>query len=863
MKEIVKDMCDKEVQHFLASKKMPIDEGKKEENKLNINPVEKVMDNENKTNEDNKDNINNNDINNNEINNDFNNPTDNNDKINIKNKDQSFNYNYKLNKHREILKNINIPDDLYKNRISKEEKFKKQNEEFIKNETNFAKIATKRDFYCKILKIIRLVDHFFNVAKMKTVSKSLTILNKKIAKFYDFYMNNLKFYPLLKLSILAIGDEIKFIPEFNKLEELFFEKFIQENIFNFINKKNFIDPQEFPLYMTCYEEVFEKNFDQNVSLLNRIKNDDEINDLINNIKSNFYKIGDELNKKMDELKIILLNYNKYLKLNFKEFEENSTPEKIQEYLDFVNQERLKTLKLTKINNIGLFELNIEQLLELITQGPNIYLKKAKEIVPRIVKNKQTNLINLLNGYIQELSKEIKNVQGFIKLKHAFEDCRHNKDMVDEIETEIGEYIDIMKNKKNRIPVDQNFIENQSILRILKLQYEELYQKISFEIENNTKRYRDKLINNINDFDKDLEKASKQLNDDLINNYSKNINDVFIEIKGLEIKVDSLKEKKDLFLEQAYELELEEQFFKNIKNTDKIVNEFDTKKEIWEKIKEFESTINEIKNKELLKMNLSLYDEMFNQTINLCEESLGCLPNFSVPKILVDKIMPYKRLLEVVKVVQNPIILNNEAKFDELKSLLNLNPKYMDIYTGTFNDKFTLEALKDLNISDIDKFIEFNKVANEEERLKIFIKQKYDEMNIIKIKYKFKKNMQNTMTYIYIKKNIEDYEYEFIENNIMILRKESLNPCSWVILPQLNQLLNNYERYRQFMNLINLYNKKIKEIDGILLSSEFLKEFPSENKRITNENQLRNLIKLLQENKYLYKFFQDNIYNKII
>ena len=118
MKEIVKDMCDKEVQHFLASKKMPIDEGKKEENKLNINPVEKIMNNENKNNEDNKDNINNNDINNNEINNDFNNPTDNNDKINIKNKDQSFNYNYKLNKHREILKNINIPDDLYKNRIS-------------------------------------------------------------------------------------------------------------------------------------------------------------------------------------------------------------------------------------------------------------------------------------------------------------------------------------------------------------------------------------------------------------------------------------------------------------------------------------------------------------------------------------------------------------------------------------------------------------------------------------------------------------------------------------------------------------------------------------------------------------------------
>ena len=60
-------------------------------------------------------------------------------------------YNYKLNKQREILKNINIPDDLYKSHITKEEKFKKQLNNFIKNETIYAQIATKRNFYCIIL----------------------------------------------------------------------------------------------------------------------------------------------------------------------------------------------------------------------------------------------------------------------------------------------------------------------------------------------------------------------------------------------------------------------------------------------------------------------------------------------------------------------------------------------------------------------------------------------------------------------------------------------------------------------------------------------------------------------------------------
>ena len=861
VKEVIKSMCDKEVQHFMKTKKITDMNDAIEENKMMAKIEEKRMEHYNIEHHDHDEK--NNEHNMNEDANDNNDNKSN--KESILNRDKSFNYNYKIMKHREILKNVNIPEDLYKSRETKDEQFRKQNDDFIKNETNFAQIATKRNFYCKLLKIIRLIDHFFNEAKKKAVCKSLAILNKKIEKYYDFYQNKFNIYPLLKLSILSIGDEVKYIPEFNNLEELFFEKFIQENIFNFVNKKNFVDPQEFPLYMTCYEEVFEKSFDQNASLLNRIKNDDEINDLINNIKTVFYKIGDELNNKVDELRVILSNYNKYSKIDFKEFEEKLTPKKIQEYLDYVYKEREKTLNLSKINNIGIFELNIEQLLELITNGPNIYLKKAKDIVPNVIKKKQTDLINLLNEYIKHLSKEVKHVEGFIKLKHAFEQCKHNKYKIDEIENEIGDYIDVMNNKKNRIPADQNFIENQSLLRVLKLQYEELFQKINNDIENNLNKYKDILINDIKDFDKELDKVSAQLNDDLINNYCNKFNDIFIELRGLQLKMDNLTEKKDSFLDEAYELELEDEIT-NIKKIDKIVNEFETKKEIWEKAKEFESLIKEIETKEVLKLDLINLSEKFNYCINLCEKSFEFLPNFNVPKKLMKKVFPYKRILDVVEVIQNPVIQNNETKFDELKSLLNLNnnelSKYVDIYSGNFNEKFTVEALKDLNITDVDKFIEFNKVANEEERLRIFIKDKYDEINMRRLKYKFQKNTHNIMNYIYINKNLEENEYEFVEENIMILRKESLNPCNWVILPKLTQLLNNYERFRQFMNLVDLYNSKIREIDGILLSQEFLKEYPSENKRIVNESQLRYLVKLLQDNKFLSKLFQENVFNKI-
>ena len=875
IKEIIKNMCEEEVHDFMMSKKMLDTYAVREDNNLLMKiETQKNSGIKNKSNKNSKD-----------INKDSNsykdtfkddnyNKKDNKNKENKTNSEKKNNYdyknskfNYKLNNKKKILKNINIPEDLYKNVLTKEEKFKKQFDEFIKNETVYAQISTKRNFYCKILKIIRIIDHFFNESKKKAVYRSLSLLYKKMQKFYEFYKNNLNIFPLLKISIINLGNDIKYSPDFNNLEELFFEKFIQENIFNFINKKNFIDPQEFPIYMTCYELVFEKSFDQNASLLARIKSDNEINDLINNIKEYFYKIGEEVNKKIDELKIILEKYYKYSKINFKEFEENSTSAKIQEYLDYVYEEREKTIVLKKINNIGIFELNIEQLLELITDAPNEYINKVKNIVPNILKKKQTNLINLLNESIEEISKEVKNVEGFIKLKHSFENCKKNRYRIDEIEAEISDFIEIMNNKKNRMQFDQSNLENQSFLRILNLHYEELFQKISYDIENNIKKYKDILIINIKAFDKELNDVAEQLNNEIINKYSNNFNDTLMELKGLNIKINTLKEKKDIFLEEANELELEENYKENINRIDKLINEFDIKKEVWKKTKEFETFIKDMKNKEVIKLNINILEEKFTQCINLCENSLESLYNFSVPKTLIDKINPYKRLLDIIKVIQNPVVLNNETKFEELKTLLNLNnsenSKYIDIYSGTFSEKFTLEALKNLNIINIEKFIEFNKISNEEERLRIFIKNKYDEINIRKLKYKFKKNLQNTMTYITMKKNIEDNEYEFIENNIMLLRKESLNPCAWVISKQLNQLLNNYERYRKFMILINIYNQKIKEIDGVLLSAEFLKEYPSENKKILKENEFRYLIKLLQDNKYLSKFFQDNVYNKII
>ena len=274
IKEVIRKMCEEEVHNFMVKKKMLKTRAVEEDNKLLMKIETQIKDNNKSKNnkstkaDNNKDNIKENnkstfnkenekdindknkskDINKNkkDINKDIDNDINEEDNLssngegtieNQKNENDGK-FNYKLKRQRDILKNIDIiiPEDIYKSHITNEEKFRKQLNDFIKNETNYAQLSTKRSFYCIILRIIRIIDHFFNEAKKDGVIRSLAILNKKIQKYYEFYKNNLNIFPLLKISIITIGNNIKFSPEFNILEELFFEKFIQENIFNFINK---------------------------------------------------------------------------------------------------------------------------------------------------------------------------------------------------------------------------------------------------------------------------------------------------------------------------------------------------------------------------------------------------------------------------------------------------------------------------------------------------------------------------------------------------------------------------------------------------------------------------------------------------
>ena len=241
-----------------------------------------------------------------------------------------------------LLKKITLDDDTSAGGATdnNQNDKKKKNEtpenniqSFIKNAIPYAQDATRKTHYKKLLRYIRVMDYIFNEAKFDSIQFSLELLDKKFKRLYECYMNNWVDPPIIITKILCMGEKIYYNPSIRLIYEALFDNFIQETIYCVIYKKNFIDPQEFPKYMSCFEEVFDVTVDQNSNLNARLKETDSITKLFESIKDHFELCHQELNKKVETLRPILENYLKNNKINFHDLEKSANPTQLKDLMN--------------------------------------------------------------------------------------------------------------------------------------------------------------------------------------------------------------------------------------------------------------------------------------------------------------------------------------------------------------------------------------------------------------------------------------------------------------------------------------------------------------------------------------------------
>jgi len=215
---------------------------------------------------------------------------------------------YKTKKKITLDDDNNLGNNNDKEQNKKEQAAANNIQNFIKDSIPYAQDATRKTHYKKLLRYIRVMDYVFNETKFDVINYSLEMLDKKFKRLYECFVNKWVDSPILVTKILCMGDKIYYNPSIRLMSESIFDNFIQETIYCVIYKKNFIDPQEFPRYMSCFEEVFEISVDQNSNLNNRIKEAELITSKFDSIKENFELCHVQLNKEVEKLRPILENY---------------------------------------------------------------------------------------------------------------------------------------------------------------------------------------------------------------------------------------------------------------------------------------------------------------------------------------------------------------------------------------------------------------------------------------------------------------------------------------------------------------------------------------------------------------------------
>ena len=714
---------------------------------------------------------------------------------------------------------------------------------FIKDSIPYAQDATRKTHYKKLLRYIRVMDYVFNETKFDTINYSLEQLDKKFKRLYECYVNKWVDPPMLVTKILCMGDKIYYNPSIRLMSESVFDNFIQETIYCVIYKKNFIDPQEFPRYMSCFEEVFEISVDQNSNLNNRIKETETITDKFESIKKNFELCHVELNKEVEVLRPILDNYLKNSKINFKELEQTATPTQLKELLAEFHEKEKVIKQLKPVKAVGIFEFQLDDLLELVSDAPKQWLEKIRKVIPNVLITKVKKTIERLSSHLTDLSVNPTDIESFIKLKKAVEACNKEKQLHEEVTNDIIDLQNIIDTGKE---IKINDYDNKFIIELkdLNVKYDRKLDSTSYFIDNNIQQFRLDLKNEIAKFDGQIKSMMSELNNDTLNTYNEDTFNALDFLEENSLKIKKCLVMKDKYQQQEEDLELDETLKSNFENLDNLVYEQELKVNLWNSVKEFKDQSTHWDSEQVLQINLEQMKNSIKHWLDLCQVALVDLDIPQVPMELKKKVEVYEQIVPILEAIQN-------VNIREVPHLLTLLSELLRTEVKLDDPGFTCDRIKHLpeiftRIPDIQ---ELNNRANEEKRLKDIVQQTSDSFYNRKIPTKL------------TKKEI-DKEFEFVEENLRMLNKIYLNKYFLFIKKDLDKLTDDLMKYQKFLTHYVYFQKYVQKSEAILEFNEFAKENPAEHKRLMSENLKKNFYKNLADYRVIQKFL-DHVYEKQI
>ncbi|OMJ88621.1 hypothetical protein SteCoe_9401 [Stentor coeruleus] len=567
----------------------------------------------------------------------------------------------------------------------------------------FTQDAIIRTHYKRLIKFIRFCDyqiidakinlcHQMHIKIKSTLGLSNTDKDKKLTRR--------KSQPLFIIKCYFKDHILCFDPTCDNIKNMIYDTTVK-GLEILLNNYMLANSSEFIEYHNDDSEglIIEEEFD----LLQMMINDEIIKQAHNDIKNNIELSFSKMNRQAQGLKPYVDVYYKNLNIRVEELEGEDIEEIKKVIIEYKRQEE-DFNELKEIQDIGIFQLNIEDLKNTILPSPTECLNKINLFLPEVAFESATKLTTILIEANRNLKGNPRKVDDYV---YILKNVRDIECQFQDLTNKVNDLKDLMQLLEIFcIPYDDNlkrkYNETLSALDSLKQRLQSFYERAENDKIRFTRELREKIIN----VDKRAVELKEKLKDERLANKDSLASEMIQIMNNYGEKVDILIADAKAFNDYQQELEIEP---KNFVLVYEVQKDFQRKYDMWRALYEWQikvlnwnDTAFSVIDVEKISKEVDMYYRIAKKSMILEEQG-----NF-VPQTLKAKVEMLKDTMPVVVDLRCKSLKDRHWK--DIRQELKLENNIHD-------PKFTLKKLLDLKVNSIkDKIAEIALRARKEEEI---------------------------------------------------------------------------------------------------------------------------------------------------
>ncbi|OMJ81675.1 hypothetical protein SteCoe_17784 [Stentor coeruleus] len=717
---------------------------------------------------------------------------------------------------------------------SKEETKKTQedeNEPFLVGDVNnkqmpYTQDAIIRTHYKRLTKFIRLCDYHVIDAKIN-LSRILHSRMKYTVTF-DYTVRDKKTLirrqnqPIFVVKCFFQNRVLYFEPNNEHIKKAIYDATIR-GLTILLNNYMLVNAPEFASYHGGdYED---RQADEEFDLLQMIVNDDDIKKdhriMKDCIDISFSKVIEKAHMITPYLEIYYRNLN----MNVEDLA-NAEVEEIKKVIEEYKKQEEDFNALKEIQDIGMFQLNIENLKKTILPSPTLCMKKIENFLPEVAFECSASLITVLHEANKNLKGYPRKVEDYVHFLKHIKDIECN---LQDLTNQVNDLKDLMLlldiySIKIEDHVRRKYNETLIALDTLRKKMQSFYERAENDKIRFTRELRFKIVN----VDKRAMELKEKLKDERIACKDSSSKEMLELLENIGEKVNMLIVDTKAFNNYQQELEIEPKDFVLVYQVQK---DFQRKYDMWKALHEWQhkvlnwnDTAFSVIDVEKISKEVDMYYRIAKKSIVLEEQG-----NY-VPQMLKSKVEMLKDTMPVVVDLRCKSLKDRHWKDirKELKIEVNIN-----------DPKFTLKNLLDLKVNNVkDRIAEISLKARKEEEIEKRLDEVENSWKEVYLDVKYEKSED-----YYILQSVDDIISKLEDTQVTLttlLTNRFLGP----LFDRVDTCSKKFKLFSTTFDEWLLCQKQWAELSKIFRSGDIAKKLKDKNKKFQQiDSQFREKMKL--------------------